>query len=499
MNTIAIWLDNPLFVKHLRSRLRRAQFVPPAVVVGVICICISYAGYELSWFKNGWAFGWLLTIQGVLLSIMGASQVASAVGGARESGILDFHRVSPVPPLAVTLGFFFGAPIREYALFGMTLPFTLICAADESPSPRGVLEAMVVLLLSSWILHAVALLLSLSSKKPKAGTRGIIGLMVFLFIMGNSVGFWRLGRAVAFLGEAPSSRFYFIDLPWLVAVLLYGLPALFFLMLASVRKMRSERAHMLTKPQAIACMAAFSFLLLGGLFGQVDSQGMTLIPLYMLGAFACVLMITITPNLGEFTKGVRRAEREGRRSISWTSDMGLNRVAVLILSAFVLIVPTAAWYLIEAGLPIQPWQRESASYSISIATAVLTTAYFGLALQFFLLVAPKRGGAFLGLFLLVTWILPLVFGAILGSSGAGNDFATFVVSLSPVVGIGMSADLGPNINVTLVRGAALCPALVFALLFNNAVTWARRRAVDQIHLSQKDLKPQVEPEEVAIV
>jgi hypothetical protein len=270
-------------------------------------------------------------------------------------------------------------------------------------------------------------------------------------------------------------------------------------LLASVRKMRSERAHMLTKPQAIACMATFSFLLLGGLFGQVDSPGMTLIPLYMLGAFACVLMLTITPNLGEFTKGVRRAEREGRRSISWTSDMGLSRVTVLILSAFVLIVPTAAWYLIEAGLPIPPWRREPANYSIPIATAVLTVAYFGLALQFFLLMAPKRGAAFMGLFLLVTWILPMVFGAILGSSGAGNDFATFVVSLSPVVGIGMSSDLGPNINVNLVRGAALCPALVFALLFNNAVTWARRRAIDQIHLSQKDLKPEVEPEEVAIV
>jgi hypothetical protein len=501
MNMIATWLDNPLFVKHLRSRLRRAQFVPPAVIVGVICICISYAGYQLNYFKNGWAFGWLLSVQGILLSIMGASQVASAVGGARESGILDFHRVSPVSPLAVTLGFFFGAPIREYALFGMTLPFTLICAADESPSPRGVFEAMVVLLLSSWILHAVALLLSLSSKKPKAGTRGIIGLMVFLFIMGNSVGFLRLGRAVSFLGETPTSRFYFMDLPWLVAVLIYGLPSLFFLMLASVRKMRSERAHLLTKPQAIACMATFSFLLLGGLFGQVDSPGTTLVPLYMLAAFGCMLMTTITPNLGEFTKGARRAEREGRRSIGWTSDMGLNRTAVLILSLFVLIIPTVAWYFIEAAVPFQArvWQSEAPNYSISIATAVLTASYFGLALQFFLLVAPKRGTSFMGMFLLAIWILPLVFGSILSASGAASEFSSFVVSLSPVVGIARSSNVVWQSGTTALQGAALCPALVFALLFNNAVTWARRRAIDQIHRSQKILKPQEDPEVVALV
>jgi hypothetical protein len=501
MNMLTAWLDNPLFVKHLRSRLRRAQFVPPAVVVGVICICISYAGYQLNYFKNGWAFGWLLGLQGVLLSIMGASQVASAVGGARESGILDFHRVSPVPPLAVTLGFFFGAPIREYALVGMTLPFTLICAADDSPSPRGVLESMVVLLLSSWILHAVALLLSLSSKKPKAGTRGIIGLMVFLFIMGNSVGFWRLGRAVSFLGETPTSQFYSLELPWLVAVLLYGLPALFFLMLASVRKMRSERAHMLTKPQAVACMATFSFLLLGGLFGQVDSMGMTLVPVYMLAAFACLLIMTITPNLGEFTKGVRRAEREGRRSIRWTDDMGLNRVAALMLSAFVLIIPTAAWYMVEAAAPFQArgWQPEAPNYSIPIATAVLTVAYFGFALQFFLLMAPKRGTSLMGLFILAVWILPLVFGSILGVSGAGNEFGTFVVSLSPVVGIATSSNIGPQTGTIALKGAALCPALLFALLFNNAVTWARRRAIAQIHLTQKAILPQEEPEAVAII
>jgi hypothetical protein len=501
MNMIATWLDNPLFVKHLRSRLRRAQFVPPAVIVGVICICISYAGYQLSWFKNGWAFGCLLTVQGILLTIMGASQVASAVGGARESGILDFHRVSPVPPLAVTLGFFFGAPIREYALVGMTLPFTLICAADDSPAPRGVLESMVVLLLTSWILHALALLLSLSSKKPKAGTRGIIGIMIFLFVIGNSGRSWRLGRAVSFLAETATSQFYFLELPWLVAVLIYGLPVLFFLMLASVRKMRSERAHLLTKPQAIACMATFSFLLLGGLFGQADDPVPTLLPVYMLAAFACVLMMTITPNLGEFTKGARRAEREGRRSIRWTSDMGLNRTAVFILSAFVLIVPTTAWYFIEAAVPFQAqvWQSEAPNYSISIATAVLTVAYFGLALQFFLLMAPKRGTSLMGMFILAIWILPLVFGSILSVSGAASEFSSFVVSLSPVVGIAKSSNVVWQSGTTALQGAALCPALVFALLFNNAVTWARRRAIDQIHRSQKAVMPQEDPELVAMV
>ena len=61
------------------------------------------------------------------------------MGKARESGILDFHRVSPMAPAAVVLGFFFGAPIREYLLFAATLPFSMICVYKGPAEPlRGV-------------------------------------------------------------------------------------------------------------------------------------------------------------------------------------------------------------------------------------------------------------------------------------------------------------------------------------------------------------------------
>ena len=45
---------------------------------------------------------------------------------------------------------------------------------------------------------------------------------------------------------------------------------------------------------------------------------------------------------------------DGRPTIAFMfDDMGLNRVAVLILSAFVLIVPTVAWYLVEQAAPLR--------------------------------------------------------------------------------------------------------------------------------------------------
>ena len=86
------WLDNPIFIKHVRSRLRWQHFGASMTVVLVLCICIAWGGYQLDGFANGGAFGVLLGLQAVVLVVMGASQVGSSVGAARAS------RHSRLPP-----------------------------------------------------------------------------------------------------------------------------------------------------------------------------------------------------------------------------------------------------------------------------------------------------------------------------------------------------------------------------------------------------------------
>ena len=145
------WLDNPIFIKHVRSRLRKQPLGAAIVVVLVLCICIVWGGYQLDGFANGGAFGVLLGLQAVILVVMGASQVGTSVGAARASGILDFHRVSPLTPTELTLGFFFGAPIREYVLFACTLPFSVLCLAFGTPSVHGFVQLMILLIASAWV------------------------------------------------------------------------------------------------------------------------------------------------------------------------------------------------------------------------------------------------------------------------------------------------------------------------------------------------------------
>ena len=90
------WLDNPIFVKHVRSRLRLQPTASAIVVVQALCLCIAWAGFQLGTFSNGAAYGLLLFLQLIIIVGIGGAQVAAAAGGSRASGILDFHRVSPL-------------------------------------------------------------------------------------------------------------------------------------------------------------------------------------------------------------------------------------------------------------------------------------------------------------------------------------------------------------------------------------------------------------------
>ena len=131
--------DNPVLVKHVRSRLRPGQALPWAAIVLVLSACIAWGGHESAWFGNATAVILQLGLQILILALIGSNQINASLGGARESGILAFHRVTPLPPSVVALGFFLGAPIREYLLAAVTLPFALFAAyhIDAVSPERG--------------------------------------------------------------------------------------------------------------------------------------------------------------------------------------------------------------------------------------------------------------------------------------------------------------------------------------------------------------------------
>jgi hypothetical protein len=483
------WFDNPILIKHVRSRLRPQAFFSSLAVVVILCLCILWAGYQLDMFASGGAAGWLLALQTVILVIMGASQVNGSVNGARASGILDFHRVSPMTPTELTLGFFFGAPIREYLLFAATLPCLAVCMAFGVPSPRAAIQIMIMLVVTSWTFHGLSMLNGLISK-AKNTTGSVIGMIVLVMFFGMSL--VTGGRYSINMAEGENRlSFYGISLPWLPVVLIYQLPVLFFILLAATRKMQSARLHPLSKPEAIAAMLTFAALVLGGIWKQESYEVLEVVALYLLVVPALLLTLMVTPNQAEYYKGLWRAQKQGRAQLPWWDDLSVNWIGLAILAAIVLAAGTIAWSFPGSPSPSYIGNRSWGSFPLALATAVLVVAYFGLAFQYFLLRFAGRGRTYFALFLFVTWLLPLVTAWIqamawgpMASSEAGYPF----FALSPVAGIGMVATVGDQALATSIQSSAITPALLFTFVFNYLLIGARKRVIKAVYLAAANRK-----------
>jgi hypothetical protein len=500
LDRLFLWLDNPILVKHCRSRLRQMHLLPSVAIVMVLALSIVLLGYYYNGLRGGETFGGLMSLQ----AVMGAWQVALSVGKARDSGILDFHRVTPMSPFSMALGFFFGAPIREYLMFAATLPFSIICVFMGTPSIAGFFQLLVPLVIGAWVMHSISLLSALGGKSSKSGSgsRGAIGLVIFL-IFGGGYLVWGFMSAAKAVDDFPTGTFFSIRLPWLVILAVDMFPVIGFFLVASTRKIASERAHSLSKGQAIGCLTTAATLILGGLWNIEVEFFWTFVVLYALILGTIILTSAITPGRDEFAKGIRKAAKEGRKYPSAWSDRGLNRIGVFCLCGVVLVASTICSKAIERPVSWFPPQMNTItfSYSLPIAIGVLAVAYNGLAVQFFSIRFGKRGPIFFALFLFTAWLVPLVCGAIARAAYIRNSnpqsppdiWSPALASLSPIIGIVFSSGLANIPGLREAQACALMPALVFALLFNNLVTSARRRIEKEIH-PEPAPNPKAKPE-----
>lgn len=473
---LAGWFDNPIFVKHLRSRLRPQPLASAVTITLVLCLCIVYAGFQLNAFQSGGAFGALFALQAIVLGIIGTAQVSTSVSTAKTSGILDFHRVSPLSPAELVFGFFFGPPVREYLLFACTLPFAAFCLAVDALNFRELLQLMILLISTSWVLHGLSLVSALATKRQSAGARGVLGFIIFSLMLSNGL-FTGFGNVLNTLDHDPRLDFFGVSLPWLVVVLLYQIPVLLFTYLAARRKMESERLHPFSKPQGGAAMATLGVLALGGVWTMNGTDWMALGLIYVLAAVGLIVTVMVTPTQAEYSKGVWRALRPGQPRVSYWDDLAINRVFLITICAVVLAAATIGWNrLAERRMFAGTLDRDS--FPLAIANGVLVVAYFGLAHQYFQLRFGRRGANYLALFLFLTWGVPLLVGSILlFASFADPGPAQIVYALSPVAGIGLSTEIGDRtgVNHMAVQAAAITPSLLFTFVFNGLVSSARRR------------------------
>jgi len=472
-----------------------------------IVVLLVILGMAVFWdvasgtFPSEWLgyFNWV--VQGILLGLIGTNQVVSAVGSARESGILDFHRISPEEPRSVTWGFFLGAPIREYLLFLLTLPLTfLVMVCSDFPGRQVYavdwLQSMIAVLLLSWLLQALGMLSALTSARAGKSWTGVqvFVVIVGLYLFGSIVPF--LSRAVGNGRYEPWKIYYFgAEVPWAIGVALLAVPLTVFALIASIRKFRSERAPALSKPESLAFVTTAAVSLLGYFWGN---SGTFLGLIYLLTLVGLFGVMPISPGGGDYARGVRRAVREGRRHLSFWDDLALGRVTIFLICLVVLIAATIG----KSNLGIDPqiyWNGQvtsaEANGAPTIPVAVLSLASFGLAFQYFRLRAPNRASSLMGLAVFLIWVVPAILLGIVEATGISGPsspaLGAVLAGFTPITGLAAITTMaGPGRMYAQI--AALIPALGLPFLLNALITKEHRR-IDRVMRGAPVKKPPIDP------
>ncbi|UCC68996.1 MAG: hypothetical protein JSV79_03485, partial [Armatimonadota bacterium] len=263
----SLLLDNPVLVKHVRARLRRQHLLPFVAMVIMVCGAIVWSAAVNAGISSDEVTGMLVLVvvlKAIILLLVGTSRVAASVGEARSSGMLDFHRISPQRPAALTVGFLLGGPIREYILFACTLPFSLFLGLIAGLGPLRWLAIVLAILAAALLYHAAALVAALTLPDFRGGGASIVVLLVILHMAFGPAMFG--GLPLAYLTIIPTTAaaidptgpHTFVDVSFLgqlLSVLLFSLLhqglLLVFLLIAAARKMRDELAPPYAKPMAV--------------------------------------------------------------------------------------------------------------------------------------------------------------------------------------------------------------------------------------------------------
>lgn len=427
-----LW-QNPVFLRYCRSRLRVKALIP-GLILTVIFSAFAYLvtplvalrvdeervkGYELmkeQWsakpggreefqriVENQWQL-WartppsikpdymyqrmvllpLLGIQALVLFVLGTGQVAGGMTAERDEGMVDYQRLTPTTPVAKVAGYLFGLPVREWALFLATVPFTAL-GLWYGQVPPEVWGPVAVVFFTSVILYHMTGLVSGTVFKSRRWaflfSMGMVFLLYSLVPQGARFGLpflryitmWPAAMEAAYIfpaeqvqawrlasGHTSGAGVKFFE--WTFSDFVFTLIVQGSFILAMVvmvwRKWRDAESHLLSKPWALMAFTWLCFLPIGNALPGIEdgslfpvrdmrsrffSRGSPGDPglmeaglitgFYGLLMLSLLILLTVmlTPSADGQARGLQRASKLGRRGAPFFSDESSAFPIVLLL------------------------------------------------------------------------------------------------------------------------------------------------------------------------
>ncbi|MBB5350371.1 hypothetical protein HNR46_000595 [Haloferula luteola] len=419
----------------------------------------------------------LMVLQCVILFALGTAQVAGGMTGERDEGVIDYQRLLPMSPLAKVLGFLFGLPVREWAMFAVTFPFSLWGLVKGGVDPVVWMRLYAVLISSALLYHFTGLVTGMVVKNRRWAFLTSIGLVFGLYTVVPQLA--KLGLVTfkyltivpifeeslpSLLPEVPASmvklsqrwlptvKFFNLDFSeaWFTVFSQLGLMLTFLRMLC--RRWERTESHLLGKTWATGFFIWIQVLLLGtalpeiGTGGLFPSRGMgRLIPMMpdrapekfeavwlsgIYGLFSLVLLygfaLMVTPSPDRQLAGWRRAVKQGRSRLPWSGDAATSFGWIGIMA----LAGATAWFVFTQRVVESDWfpgQVVPQSVAGWMVGLLLALAWGFQAL----LELHGRRAVFMAAILVGA--VPLMVGAVLGSiSDSWWPTAVWVMGASPM-------------------------------------------------------------------
>lgn len=309
-------LSWPAIKKEVRMRMRgKGIFIIENLYVlflGAVIITV----FALSGFKGaGWEvgqqlFGWLATVQILLLVFISPTITASAITLERDQKTYDILRSTPLTPPAILTAKLLACLSTFFVLALVSVPMISVCFVLGGVSPLQAVWTYCVTLVSMLLAGFLGLYLSTIFRRTLASIP-VSGVSVIVFLIGTGV----LSQFAPFLGMLnPLTAFSLIkgawmtgyfstEIPFWVPYLILSLLLCFWLYLQSVENLKPQTKRNFV-PSRIVLALLFASVLIGifstARFRQKEAEEI----LQSLGGYASIFFFLIAIAAGCVSSGL---------------------------------------------------------------------------------------------------------------------------------------------------------------------------------------------------
>ena len=491
-------LNNPIVWKNYKSRMR-IQALFPCLLVFVLSAFMTltiYYGVDRIESNSIQAARTAILplgiLQWIIMMLLATSRITSGIIHERVSGTIDYTRLTPLSPLAKVVGYLFGLPIREYALFIITMPFMLFLLI-KGQIPFAVIFSVYLVFLSSALLcHLIGTVFGLVLKQWRlsvALTMGVVIIINWVLPLFSYMGFpflrYLTVRPVVVEQLFPylsDNSIFVVDIPgnlfsssvtffdWNFSItgfsLLVQCSIVFTLGLMVYRKWEDNFKHALSKPYSLAFFIALQFFCIGTMWPYLTLQSSSALGMLSSGfspeelAFllpmvysifillvAFCLLYVITPTHDEYREGLLRLQKlankrmieskgpatEANENINFVSRSlsVLGDYSSNAYSAGVFALIACVLLLFVQLLLINSGALESVSImSFDFFKLPLCVA---LIIIYFAIALEFLGIRKMAVLLLLGWVVPMLLAIFIAVAFAVEEQILYVAALSPII------------------------------------------------------------------